>query len=62
MLRFKIFISCLFISVASWARAVSAKAPLTIDAKLQALGERLLQNKQGGVVAVDPATGLYSLS
>lgn len=32
-------------------------APLTIDAKLQALGERLLQNKQGSIVAIEPATG-----
>lgn len=62
MLRFKIFISCLFISVASWARAVSAKAPLTIDAKLQALGERLLQNKQGVLSPLIRQRGVYSLS
>ncbi len=30
---------------------------LTIDAKLQAYGERLMQNKKGSIVAIDPKTG-----
>jgi penicillin-binding protein 2 len=30
---------------------------LTIDAKLQEYGERLLVNKRGGIVALEPATG-----
>ena len=30
---------------------------ITIDAKLQAYGERLMQNKMGGVVAIEPSTG-----
>ena len=30
---------------------------LTIDMSLQHLGERLLQNKQGSIVAIEPATG-----
>lgn len=30
---------------------------LTIDSKLQAYGEKLMQNKRGGIVALDPKTG-----
>ena len=30
---------------------------LTIDAALQAYGEKLMQNKRGGIVAIEPATG-----
>jgi penicillin-binding protein 2 len=30
---------------------------LTIDSKLQAYGERLMQNKRGGIVALDPKSG-----
>lgn len=30
---------------------------VTIDAKLQAYGERLMQNKIGGIVAIEPASG-----
>jgi len=30
---------------------------LTIDIDLQALGEQLMQNKSGGIVAIDPASG-----
>jgi penicillin-binding protein 2 len=30
---------------------------ITIDAKLQAYGERLMQNKMGGIVAIEPSTG-----
>lgn len=30
---------------------------LTIDAKLQAYGEQLMQNKKGSIVAIDPRTG-----
>ncbi len=30
---------------------------LTIDAKLQEYGEKLLKNKKGSIVAIDPATG-----
>ncbi|SHI84229.1 penicillin-binding protein 2 [Aquimarina spongiae] len=30
---------------------------ITIDAKLQAYGQRLMQNKRGGIVALEPATG-----
>ncbi len=30
---------------------------LSLDAKLQAYGEKLFQNKVGGVVAIDPSTG-----
>jgi penicillin-binding protein 2 len=30
---------------------------LTIDAKLQAYGEKLMENKWGGIVAIEPATG-----
>lgn len=30
---------------------------LTIDAELQSYGEQLLQNKRGGIVAIEPATG-----
>ena len=30
---------------------------ITIDAKLQEYGERLMQNKRGGIVAIEPQTG-----
>ena len=30
---------------------------ITIDAELQAYGERLMQNKMGGIVAIEPSTG-----
>lgn len=30
---------------------------ITIDAELQAYGERLMQNKMGGIVAIDPSSG-----
>jgi penicillin-binding protein 2 len=30
---------------------------ITIDAKLQEYGERLMQNKRGGIVAIEPKTG-----
>ena len=30
---------------------------LTLDADLQAYGEKLMQNKRGGIVAIEPATG-----
>ena len=30
---------------------------ITIDAKLQEYGERLMQNKWGGIVAIEPGTG-----
>ncbi|WP_121666370.1 penicillin-binding protein 2 [Mesonia aquimarina] len=30
---------------------------LTLDAKLQAYGERLMQNKHGGIVAIEPTSG-----
>ena len=30
---------------------------LTLDAQLQAYGEKLMQNKRGGIVAIEPATG-----
>src|SRR6185295_4582272 len=30
---------------------------LTLDAKLQLYGEELMQNKTGGIVAIDPQTG-----
>ncbi|NNK71626.1 MAG: penicillin-binding protein 2 [Flavobacteriaceae bacterium] len=30
---------------------------ITIDAQLQEYGERLMQNKRGGIVAIEPATG-----
>lgn len=30
---------------------------LTLDAKLQAYGEKLMQGKHGGIVAIEPATG-----
>ncbi|MFK7750457.1 MAG: penicillin-binding protein 2 [Kordia sp.] len=30
---------------------------ITIDAKLQAYGEKLMVNKRGGIVAIEPATG-----
>jgi penicillin-binding protein 2 len=38
--------------------AISGKAmTLTIDAELQEYGERLMQNKKGSIVAIEPATG-----
>ncbi|MGI6243620.1 MAG: peptidoglycan D,D-transpeptidase FtsI family protein [Prevotella sp.] len=56
-MRLKTFILCLLASVAVWAGTLPEDGPLTIDAELQALGERLLQNKQGSIVAIEPMTG-----
>lgn len=47
---------CLIAAVAP-AQQLPTDGPLTIDSTLQQLGERLLQNKQGSIVAIDPATG-----
>src|SRR5690554_8052044 len=30
---------------------------ISIDAKLQEYGEKLMQNKRGGIVAIEPSTG-----
>jgi len=49
----------LFICASSMvmAQPLPTDGPLTIDPELQALGTRLLQNKQGSIVAIEPATG-----
>lgn len=39
------------------AQQVIADRPITIDKQLQHLGERLLKNKQGSIVAIEPSTG-----
>lgn len=39
------------------AQALPDDGPLTIDSTLQALGERILSNKQGSIVAIEPSTG-----
>ena len=36
---------------------VAENITLTIDAKLQTYGASLMQNKRGGIVAIEPATG-----
>ena len=45
--------SCVNIS----AQQLPKDSKLTIDEPLQKLGERLLQNKQGSIVAIEPSTG-----
>ncbi|MBM6991920.1 MAG: penicillin-binding protein [Prevotella sp.] len=52
-----LFLIYLFVTAGGLAQQLPADGPLTIDPKLQALGERLLQNKQGSIVAIEPATG-----
>ncbi len=39
------------------AQVLPADGPLTIDSALQALGERIMSNKQGSIVAIEPSTG-----
>ena len=47
-----------FLNGAFDSTAVSGKdLKLTIDAKLQKYGEKLMQNKKGSIVAIDPRTG-----
>jgi penicillin-binding protein 2 len=47
-----------FLNGAYDSTAVSGKdLKLTIDAKLQKYGEKLMQNKKGSIVAIDPKTG-----
>ena len=36
-----------------WCR----KIPITLDSKLQEYGQQLMQNKRGGIVAIEPKTG-----
>lgn len=50
-------VALLLVAAVAHAQQLPTDGPLTIDAELQALGERLLQNKQGSIVAIDPATG-----
>lgn len=57
MLRLKILMLALMASLCAWSQGLPTDGPLTIDPKLQALGERLLQGKQGSIVAIEPATG-----
>ena len=44
-------------TVAQTVTPLPADGPLTINPKLQALAEQLLRNKQGSIVAIEPATG-----
>lgn len=39
------------------AQVLPADGPLTVDSALQALGERIMSNKQGSIVAIEPSTG-----
>lgn len=50
-----LLVACLALPLA--AKPIPEDGPLTIDYKLQALGQRLLQGKQGSIVAIVPATG-----
>lgn len=38
-------------------RRLPTDGPLTIDTTLQSLGEQLLNNKQGSIIAIEPSTG-----
>lgn len=57
MFRLRILICALLVASTALAQTMPTDGPLTIDPKLQALGERLLQGKQGSIVAIEPATG-----
>lgn len=57
MPRLKTIICALFVSLASWAQGLPTDGKLTIEPRLQALAERLLQGKQGSIVAIEPTTG-----
>ncbi|MFQ7114225.1 penicillin-binding transpeptidase domain-containing protein [Hallella bergensis] len=57
MFRLKTLIAGLIAACPVMALDLPTDGPLTIDPKLQALGERLLQGKQGSIVAIEPATG-----
>lgn len=56
---FRILFSCVsFLSVlAVSSQTLPKDVNLTINPSLQQLGERLLQNKQGSIVAIEPSTG-----
>lgn len=54
------FIAIILLSCKALAQGVyqlPTDGPLTINNKLQALAERLLSNKQGSIVAINPSTG-----
>lgn len=57
MTRLYMLLACLMALCGAWGQALPTDGELTIDPKLQALGERLLQGKQGSIVAIEPATG-----
>ncbi len=45
------------IALCSFGQAGHVSARLTLDGKMQALAERLLEGKQGSIVAIEPSTG-----
>lgn len=55
--RLALGLMLMFTAMAGRGQALPTDGPLTIDPSLQKLAERLLQNKQGSIVAIDPATG-----
>ena len=59
MKRFHLLILILyvFLPVCTVAQGLPDDGPLTIDTALQSLGERILSNKQGSLVAIEPSTG-----
>ena len=44
-------------AIPTFSQGLSTDGPLTIRPMLQQLGERLLQGKQGSIVAIRPETG-----
>jgi len=52
-----IIITALLSCVNTLGQTLQAEGNLTLNAKLQKLGERLMQGKQGCIVAIEPETG-----
>ncbi len=56
-LKYLILLGVSACSFASKAQHLPTDGALTLDTELQQLGEQLLRNKQGSIVAIEPSTG-----
>lgn len=55
--RIKVSLVLFLVSISIQGQNLPTDGPLTINLKVQELAEKLLKNKQGSIVAIDPTTG-----
>lgn len=55
--RIKVSLVLFLVSISIQGQNLPTDGPLTINSKVQELAEKLLKNKQGSIVAIDPTTG-----